>query len=408
MYSFSRKISHFTLCAVLCTATLNAAPQTNATKSAAAPIKKPEAFKAFSGKVVANKVRMRVKPDLDSHIIRQVSKNDLLLIVGEEGSFYAVQPPKDTKAYVFRSYILDDRVEANRVNVRIEPNPDGAIIGQFQQGDLVKGQVCAVNHKWLEITPPSSTRFYVSKEFIDKVGGPEYIANMERRKAQVEEMLTTAYFAAESECKKNYEDMQVQGLIEQFQTVIRQYPEFPEAVHQAKEGLALLKETYLNKKISYLEEKAELSPSAKQELLMRHKEENSELLNNATAKVNPDLFAKRIAHLDMTDQMRFWDTVEESLYLSWSAFHTGRKMDDFYAEQKVNATVLTGKITVYDHPIKNKPGNFLLRGIDAPLAYLYSTCVDLQKYEGKQVSVLVSPRANNHFAFPAYYVLGVE
>src|SRR5271168_5087155 len=94
-------------------ATLNAAaPQAPAAKQAT--IKKGESFKPFTGKVLANKVRVRVKPDYDSHIFRQIGKNDLLLIVGEEGDFYAVQPPKDTKAYVFRSYILDNVVEANR------------------------------------------------------------------------------------------------------------------------------------------------------------------------------------------------------------------------------------------------------------------------------------------------------
>ena len=44
-------------------------------------------FKSFTGKIVANKVRIRVKPDLESHILRQVNKNDLLLVVGEEGDF---------------------------------------------------------------------------------------------------------------------------------------------------------------------------------------------------------------------------------------------------------------------------------------------------------------------------------
>ncbi len=386
---------------------IQAAPQTPKAPAAQTG-KKAEAFKAFTGKIAANKVRIRVKPDLDSHIIRQANKDDLFLIVGEEGEFYAVQPTKETKAYVFRSYIIDDAVEANRVNVRLEPHVDGPIIAQLQAGDKVKGQVCPMNHKWLEIAPPNSTRFYVSKEFITHAGGPDFIATMERRKTQVEELLSAAYLAAESECKKSYEEMSPQPVVDQFQTIIRQFSDFPQAAVQAKEGLSLLKDTYLNKKIAYLEEKAQLSPTAKEELLAKHKEESKELLNDPHSKVDPSIFAKRAIKRDMTDQMRFWDTIEESLYLSWSAFHAGRKMDDFYAEQKANATVLTGKIVPYDNPVKNKPGNFILRGSDAPLAYIYSTCVDLEKYEGKQVTVLASPRSNNHFAFPAYYVLSVE
>ena len=59
--------------------------------------------------------------------------------------------------------------------------------------------------------------------------------------------------------------------------------------------------------------------------------------------------------------------------------------------------------------IKNKPGDFILRdNSDIPLGYLYSTQVDLKAFEGKEVSVLVVSRPNNHFAFPAYYVINIE
>src|SRR5262249_10170209 len=111
---------------------------------------------------------------------------------------------------------------------------------------------------------------------------------------------------------------------------------------------------------------------------------------------------------EMNDQMRFWDTIEESLYLSWSAFHSGRKIDDFYAEQKANAAVLTGTLEAYAHPLKDKPGDYILRTPEKAVAYLYSTTVNLEKYAGKQVTILAAPRPNNHFAFPAYFVLSVE
>ena len=80
-------------------------------------------------------------------------------------------------------------------------------------------------------------------------------------------------------------------------------------------------------------------------------------------------------------KMQFWDKIEESLYLSWTAFHTGRKADDFYAEQKANATILSGTLEVYDHPVKNRPGDWVLRGGEAPIAYSTarrSTCKNLK------------------------------
>jgi hypothetical protein len=40
-----------------------------------------------------------------------------------------------------------------------------------------------------------------------------------------------------------------------------------------------------------------------------------------------------------------------------------------------------------------------------PIAYLYSTQVDLQGKVGQAVTLQAAPRPNHHFAFPAYFVL---
>ena len=228
---------------------------------------------------------------------------------------------------------------------------------------------------------------------------------MENRKAQVDQLLTSAYYNAEAECKKTYEEMAPQQAIEQFQTILKNFVDFPEAVAQAKEGLALLKETYLNKKIAYLESKAQLSPVAREELIAKHNTEKKDLFAETSVNVDPELWSKRT---QKRENGSLWDAMEESLYLSWTAFHSGKKFEDFYAEQKANASVLTGKIELYEHEMKDRPGDYILRGKDAPLAYLYSTQVNLDKYAGKTVSLLVSPRPNNHFAFPAYYVFSVD
>lgn len=369
-----------------------------------------KAFKPFTGKVTANKVRIRDKAELDSHIIRQINKNDLLLVVGEEGDFYAIEPPKGTKAYLFRSFVLDNVIEVSRVNIRLEPHADAPIIGQLEAGTKIEGQVCPMNHKWLEIPAPSHTRFFVCKEYVVNAGGPEYIVTMEKKKDQVDELLNSAYMIAEVECKKSYEEMSIAQPTDLFQTIIRNFSDFPDAVQQAKEGLTQLKETYLNKKIAFLESKTELSPSVKEELIAKHKEETQEFFTptTASAQTDPNFWVKRQTKKKASQGLEFWDTLEESLYLSWSAFHTGKKMEDFYIEQKANAIILTGKLEHYTQLVKDKPGDYILKGADSPVAYLYSTHVNLENYTGKTVTLTVSPRPNNHFAFPAYFVLSVE
>ncbi len=351
---------------------------------------------------------MRVQPDLESHIVRQMQKEDLLLVVGEEGDFYVVAPPKDTKAYVFRSYVLDGVVEANHVNIRLEPHAEAPILGKLDVGAKVNAQVCPMNHKWLEIQMPETVQFYVSKEFISSVGGPDYLATMEKRKAQAHDLLNTATLLSSAECKKAYEDMAIFGVTEQLQSLIRGYPDFPEIISQAKETLASLKDTYLQKKIAFLEERAELSPTARTELLAKHQEETAELLIDTAEQSHPHILPKRHIKHETASGEHLWESLEESLYLSWTAFHSGKKMDDFYVEQKANATVLSGILEAYPNPVKDKPGNYILRSPSGPIGYFYSTHVDLDKYEGQMVTVHAAPRPNNHFAFPAYFVLSID
>ncbi len=360
------------------------------------PVQTPKArevpFSPFTGKVKGKKVRLRLKPDLDSQIIRELVKNDLLSIAGESGDFYAVQPPEGTKAYVFRSFILDNVVEGNRVNVRLEPNLEAPVIGHLNAGDKVQGVVSPLNNKWLEIAPTPDTRFYVAKEYIDYVGGPEVKAQLDKRRVTVEQLLDAAALLSKAEMRKTFEEIDINRLSRNYQTVISEYAEFPEFVEKAKQSLALLQETYIQKRIAFLETKA-----------ASQSEEAPSNLEEASAKERDQIGAEKI-----TDRMRLWEPIEESLYLTWTRLNEDKNMSEFYDEQMLAAEPLTGILESYTAPVKNKPGDFILRDKDLPIAYLYSSQVNLQSFIGKKVTILGASRPNNNFAFPAFFVLSVE
>ncbi|MDE3055540.1 MAG: SH3 domain-containing protein [Verrucomicrobiota bacterium] len=349
-------------------------------------------FQSFTGRVIADKVRLRARPDLESKIVKQLGKGDLLLVIGEEGEFYAVRPPKETKGYVFRSYVLEGRVEAERVNVRLEPNLEAPIIGQLQAGDRIKGTVSDAHPKWLEIAAPSGSSFFVAREYVTSAGGPDLAIQHEKRASEVDQLMDEAFRLAEKECEKSYEAMEITRVTDAFQAIISRYSDFPQAVSKAKEALAVLHETHLHKKIAWLENRMELSQEAKEELLTQCQKE-------------PFSSAHFWSQTILPKEKELWNALEESLYLSWTAFHTGKEKIDFYKEQAINGTTLNGSFTAYDASIRDCPGEFLFTAKDGSHAYLYSTQVDLARFTGKQVSLVVSPRPNNHFAFPAYFVL---
>lgn len=356
---------------------------------------------------------MRTKADLDSGIIRQYNKNDLVLVTGEEDEFYAVEPPSETKAYIYRCYVIDNVVEANRVNVRLEPHIDAPVIGQLQCGERIDSQICEMNNKWLEIRPPKGIKFYISKEFIDRAGSASYFSTMQKRLDEAKTLLHSSLLMLEVQCNKPYEEMSSQDTIAKFDRLIKEFGDLPDYVDQAKEGLSMLQENYLQKKIHYLEKKANALHHKSEPIFPEYEEskETADLTNDpkAPAKMEPKLYGStETISEDVTDKMQFWAPVEESLYLSWSAFHPEKKENDFYREQEVNGTVLTGIVEVYEHNFKNMPGDYVLRGEHAPIAYLYSTKIDLAKHVGEKITVNVSSRPNHHFAFPAYFVHSVE
>lgn len=362
------------------------APQKTPSRIIAQKAQSEVLFSPFTGKIKGKKVRLRLRPDLDSRIIKEFYPQELISVVGEKGDFWAVEPPKNFKAYVFRSFILDNTIEGNHVNVRLEPGLDAPVIGHLNAGDHVDPIISAVNNKWCEIPPPSSCHFYVAKEFVIFAGGPELKKQVDKRYDTGEELLDTTALLAKSELRRSFEEIDFNRVVHSFNTVVNDFDEFSELTEQAKEALASFQEAYLQKRIAHLE----MQPKELSSIEMASSKKEQEALNA------------------ITDRMKMWEPVEEALYLTWSNSSDKKDQAEFYEEQKMGSDTIAGIIDPYVTSVKSKPGDFILRDGDLPIAYLYSTQVNLNSLIGKRAKLIVAPRPNNNFAFPAYYVLGVE
>ncbi|MDN3506708.1 MAG: hypothetical protein P0S96_05720 [Simkaniaceae bacterium] len=340
-------------------------------------------FSPFTGKVIGDKVRMRLQPDLDSHVVREVAKNDMIAVIAQEGDYYSVEPPASLKAYIFRSFVLDGVVEGNRVNVRLEPDLEAPVIGHLNSGDRINGDISQQNRKWLEIAPPSNTHFYIAKEFIEYAGGPELKEKMAQRKETAEQLLEAARLFAKSELENTFEEINFEKIKEGFLTVIHDFTDFPQKAELAKEALTGAQEEYLQKRIAYLEEKAAL----------------------ASDYVAPQ---GRKAKAAKTLESKTWRGVEEGLFAAWQEHHQEKSINEFYDEQKIVATSVTGVLEAFTSPVQNKPGNYIVKNKNLPVAYVYSTSVNLEDFVGQEVTLIGSSRDNHNFAFPAYFVHEVE
>lgn len=346
-------------------------------------------IRPFTGKVVGKRVRMRLHPDVDSPIVKECKKDDLLLVVAEKNGFYVVQPPSDIKAYIFRSFILDGIVEGDHVNVRIAPDRDAPAIGHLSTGTRVNGRISELNNKWLEIVPPGSTNFFVAKEFIEYAGDANLKASYEQRLSALTQALDSINLFSQAEMHKPYDKIDFHKIESRYQEILQNYADFKEEVEIARKNLMQCQEKYLYKKIAFLEKRASQVGSQKP----------SEPIGMSCSD----------RETTSIEKMRMWEPLEESMYLSWSAMHHAKTMEDFYTDQKLKASMLSGVIEGYREAVKNKPGDFLLTQDNGlPVAFLYSTQINLEDYLGKRVNLSVSERPCNNFAFPAYYVHDVE
>jgi hypothetical protein len=371
-------------------------------------------FKSFTGKISKNKVRMRLQPNLEAPILKEFNRGDMLIVVGESDDFYAVQPQDNIKAFVYRTFVLDNAIEGSHVNIRLEPNLDAPVIAQLNSGDKVKGAVVSpLSSKWMEIAIPESTRFYVSKDFVENIGAPELLATLEKRKEEVNRLLDSTTQLSKSELQKPFEQINLQGVSDNFNKIITQYGDFADQVVKARDLLTSIQEQYLQKKIAYLESKNQSTAEVLQAHNM-HLATQLEVQQGRLSELEKELENKNAPKPesvnDVTDKMSSWMPVEMALYQSWAENNSHRTAQEFYDEQKQNPITIVGIIEPYQRTIKNKPGDYLLLNQVSrlPIAYLYSTQINLESKVGQQVSMKVAPRSSNNFAYPAYFVLSIE
>lgn len=367
------------------------------------------AFTSFTGKVTKNKVRMRLTPALDSPVIKQLEKDELLIVNGEDDEFYSVEPPEDIKAYIFRTYVLDGVVEGNNINVRTEPVLEAPIIAKLQAGTVVKGKISPLNNKWLEISPPQTTKFYVSKDYIEKVGDAGYLVKQNKRKDLVNQLLDTASKMAEQNLQASFQDVNYNAVTSRLQTIINEFPDFEVQSNKAHEILTDFKEDYLKKKMAYLEE-----TSKQYQNVETLQQENSRLdkaiyyKQQKIKELESQIITKEVPLVNNEDISQ-WTPQEDTLYEEWLHDNPGESKDDFYVDEARRATTLTGRLERYTKNVKNKPGDYiLLNSSNIPVAFLYSTRLNLENLIGKEVSIMGALRSNNNFAYPAFFVLTIE
>lgn len=346
-----------------------------------------EDFTAFTGKINTNKVRMRVAPDVDSTIVRMVNHGKLLVVIGEVEDFFAVQPPQETKLYVYSNFIDNGVIKGNNINVRLSPDLHAPIVAKLQEGDQVIARPVEEGSKWVEIEAPLDLEFFIAKEFVDNIGGVDHVMKMQNQQKELATLMQELQHKIEDQLKTPFEKMEMSSIEALAEKIAKNFSSFEEA-KTAKDMLHKMKENYLSKKIAALE------------LQLQQERSPTEPISHT------EPLALTLDDIPLEKQV--WHKKEFDRFLAWSSMHEGKSFDTFVAYEKDGAILIKGTIEAFETDLENVPGNYLLIQDGAPVAYLYSLDDSLEENLGKEVSFLAQPRENLDFAFPAYIVLEVQ
>lgn len=397
------------VCALSMTSAFLSAKATPMEKSAQQVQKQ---FQSFTGKILGEKVRMRLMPNLEGHIVQELSKGDIFAVVDQKDGYYGIIPSQNIKAYIYRTYVLDNKVDAEHVNVRLEPSTDSPIIAQLNSGDPVEVKPTPKNPKWYETSLPADTLFWVAEEYVEKVGPVEYAKKFQERHKEAIQLLETASLVKQTEFRKDFMEVDLQRLTHNYLRVKKEFPDMEDVSQKADEEISALQKEYCDLKIAFLENQAGRAVTDIERLnaQLALKEEASQIEKEEVIE-SREIEAEKLTFespQQITDKMKVWQPLEVSQYQLWASNHPEGSIENFYGEQALNSDEVQGIIEPFNTLLKHKPGDFMLTHNGKTVAYLYSTHVNLQEYVGKKVSMKVTQRDNRNFAFPAYYVLTVE
>lgn len=367
-------------------------------------------FQPFTGKVIGNKVRLRLSPTLEGQIVRELNKGEIYAVVAENQDYYGVVPKNELKAYIFRTHVLENRIEGNNVNVRSAPNLDAPVIAQLNAGDPIHIHPEESQGKWYAIDTPQSVHLWVAKDYIEKIGPVEYAEKYSARIAEASQLLATANLISQAEFRKPFQELDLDRITKNYERVLKDYKDIDDINEQAKLAIQTIQKEYCDRKIEFLENKAGRAALEVKSLSAKLTNLNTHDVSNEFQKTSDSPFANILQASKPTDKMLMWQPIEYAQFQSW-AFQNDKEeatLQDFYQDEFLNSKTISGIVESFAKVVKSKPGDYVITKDGQTLAYLYSTHVNLNNYVGKFVTLKVAERDNNHFAFPAYYVLDIQ
>ncbi|HVT80201.1 MAG TPA: SH3 domain-containing protein, partial [Phycisphaerae bacterium] len=160
--------------AATATAPLWTPPSTAAAASAPASPAEAAFTQPFVGSVAGDRVYVRSGPDKNAYEIGQLTKNDLVYVVGAVKGWYQILPPNGSFCLIAKEYVELDpgnatgTVKGDYINVRagtaIYKTRDSSVMTTLRKGTKLK--VLGSTDTYYQIAPPEKVYFYITPQYV--------------------------------------------------------------------------------------------------------------------------------------------------------------------------------------------------------------------------------------------------
>jgi uncharacterized protein YgiM (DUF1202 family) len=183
----------------------------------------------FLGRIKGKNINVRGGNNLNFEILTQLQDQETVIVMGESLGWYQIDPPPTAFLWINRTYVKDGVLTADAVNVRCSPTLAGTLNCQLAKNDSV--EVVAEEGEWLKIKPPAQAKAWVSTDYVTyekPLDEGLEILKSEKAKALQEsrkkKMLEAAQVYEEAEFYKPVEEIQVDGILSNYQNLLKEFP----------------------------------------------------------------------------------------------------------------------------------------------------------------------------------------
>ena len=130
-------------------------------------------FPTYEAEVTGSRVSIRSGPNAGYARIMRAAKGLRVIVVGEEQDWARILIPAGRLVWVHNNYVTVDAetnegvVTADKVNIRINPEPEADVVGQLSK--QMRVEVTGGEGDWIEIKPPSAASAFISKEYLKHI-----------------------------------------------------------------------------------------------------------------------------------------------------------------------------------------------------------------------------------------------